>query len=270
MAFKENLLKKIEIDSMAEKIISTLGPVDSGLKLDKETMRRLLEMSNYQLVKKRDLELYVQKIVQKTVQKTGEEKSKILVLDNDLPIYFTAISDVVLRKSPTIKEMVSIRNAIKILTDSDVILSKKEDSLKQIQKECIEMLDLSFNRKDIEEIEKDGTTSLEKNYIDGVSEVLLLYSELLGFSPVPKRFRIRHNDIFGKTIKNEFGRYELGPLLIFNKMDNSLKWIENSLTGTNQQIDETLRSVSMGKEKAPLEGSEVFQRLTNLVRVKPL
>ena len=49
-----------------------------------------------------------------------------------------------MRKSPTIKEMISIRNAFKIINDKDVKISTKDESLKTIQKECIDLIDLSF------------------------------------------------------------------------------------------------------------------------------
>ncbi|MBU2621632.1 MAG: hypothetical protein KKD92_04875, partial [Proteobacteria bacterium] len=114
MSFKENLLKKIRIDKMAEKMLNSIGPPDSGRKVDKETMRKMLEMSAYQTRKERDLELYI--------HDNADGIKRILVLDNELPLYNTTVDDVVLRKSPTLKEMLSIRNALKILNDADVIV----------------------------------------------------------------------------------------------------------------------------------------------------
>ena len=134
MAFKENILKKIAINKTAKQVIHSIGPPDSGRKVDKAAMRQLLEMSPYTYRKERGLDLYLEDI--------ESEKKKILVLDNDLAIYHTHIEDVALRKSPTVKEMISIRNAIKILSDSDVVTSKKEASVKTIQRECIEKLDI--------------------------------------------------------------------------------------------------------------------------------
>jgi len=107
MSFKENLLKKIRIDKLADQIISTIGPIDSEKKVDKQAMRTLIEMAPYEMRKERDLELYIKK-------NGPEEKKRILVLDNDLSIYHTNMEDVALRKSPTVKEMVSIKNIIKI------------------------------------------------------------------------------------------------------------------------------------------------------------
>ena len=124
MSFKENLLKKIRFDALAHKVISSWGPPGSGMRIDKDAMRELLDMSSYTHQRKRDLDLYV--------DEDGGEKKKILVLDNELPIYLTTVEDVVLRKSPYIKEMVSIRNAIKILKDSDVKISIKDASVKAV------------------------------------------------------------------------------------------------------------------------------------------
>ena len=156
VSFKENLLKKIKIDQLAAKVIASIGPAESGSKLDKDAMRSLLEMSPYQHQKARDLDLYVEGM--------DQEPKKILVLDNELPIYRTTIADVAMRKSPLIKEMVNIRNIVKILKDADVKISRKDESVKAIQQVCIERLDLSFDSSDIEEIAKDGQASLENWY----------------------------------------------------------------------------------------------------------
>ena len=126
MSFKENLLKKIEINKLSRKVLQTLGPADSGLKIDKEAMRNLLETGPYQYRKERDLDLYI--------EQPDDGESIILVLDNELPIYKTTIEDVLIRKSPYTKEMLNIRNIIKILKDSDVKISRKEASVEIVQK----------------------------------------------------------------------------------------------------------------------------------------
>ena len=113
MSFKKNLLKKIEINRMAENILNSIGPSGSERKVDKETMRRLLEMSDYQYRRVRDVDLYIQK------SDTGLDK--ILVLDNELAIYRTTPEDVALRKSPRVKEIMNIRNIFKIMNDKDVV-----------------------------------------------------------------------------------------------------------------------------------------------------
>ena len=64
MSFKENLIAKIKINGLAAKVIDSIGPAESGRKIDKETMRSLLEMSPYQHQKARDLDLYVEEVDQ--------------------------------------------------------------------------------------------------------------------------------------------------------------------------------------------------------------
>ena len=189
MSFKENLLKKIEIDRLAAKVITSLGPVDSGRKVDKEAKRTLLEIAGYTHRKERDLDLYL--------EDDTAEKGYILVLDNDLTIYDTSIEDVIIRKSPYVKDMISIRNIVKILNDKDVVISKKEESLKHVQQACIETLDLSYNASDISDLAIDGVASIESNYADGVIEVIDMFAELLGYKPPPKVVSLRHQHVIG-------------------------------------------------------------------------
>jgi len=262
MSFKDNLLKKIKIISMSKKVLGSIGPPDSERKTDKATMRLLLEMSPYTLHQKRDLDLYI--------KGNPEEKGEILVLDNELAIYHTTADDVALRKSPTIKEMVSIRNAIKILSDSDVVISKREESVNTIQKDCIDLLDLSFNQADIEEIEKEGSASLENGYSDGVIESLSLFAELLNFSPPPKAFKMRHYEIMGHLTKKASGERVFGPAVIYSLVHNTLKLIEKKIGSFNQGEMEYFRQVIAQNQDASKEEPDVFQYLKETVVKKYL
>jgi hypothetical protein len=259
MSFKANLLKKIQIDALAKQVIASFGPPDSGMRIDKDAMRSLLEISIYTHQKMRDLDLYV-------ADSEGEQK-KILVLDNELPIYLTTVEDVVLRKSPNVKEMVSIRNMIKILKDSDVKISTKGESVKTVQKECIELLDLSYNEADIEEISKDGKASLESGYAEGISESLILFSELLGYQPPPKAYRIRHYEISGAMAEKKAGEILYGPIVIFSRIDNSLKLIEASISSFDKEKLDYFQQVAAGKEKADIEGIDVLNFLKDQVPI---
>ena len=253
MSFKENLLKKIKIDRMSKVVINSIGPPDSGTKIDKETMRKLLEMGPYKFRQERDLELYI--------KEAEEGIEKILVLDNDLAIYKTTVEDVGLRKSPVVKEMLSIRNVIKILNDKDVVVSKKEESLKTIQNELIEMIDLSFNKSDIEEIEKDGLDALEKWDADGVVECLSLFAELLGYRSPPKAMKIINHIVIGSLTKNESGELMFGPVVIYNTTNNYLKLIDEQIGSFDKEKIELMHHIAVGKEAAPFEGPLVFQYL---------
>ncbi|RPH51778.1 MAG: hypothetical protein EHM85_05370 [Desulfobacteraceae bacterium] len=260
MYFKENLLKKIRIDRMAEKILNSIGPPDSGRKVDKETMRKMLEMSAYQTRKERDLELYM--------QDNASDIKKILVLDNELPVYNTTVADVVLRKSPTLKEMLSIRNALKILNDADVLVCKKEDSIRFIQNECISLLDLTFHVSDLQEIQKDGVASFERGYTDGVEETLDLFSELLGYTPLPKEFMISNHIIIGPSIQ-ESGRETLfGPFIIYGIIHNTIMLFDDKIGIKEKEKIERLHMTASGREKASKEGSAIFQYLSDCVLLK--
>ena len=253
MSFKENLLKKIKIDRMSKVVINSIGPPASGKKIDKETMRKLLEMGPYKFRQERDLELYI--------KESEEGIDKILVLDNDLAIYKTTVEDVGLRKSPVVKEMLSIRNVIKILNDKDVVVSKKEESLKTIQNELIEMIDLSFNKSDIEEIEKDGLDALEKWDADGVVKCLSLFAELLGYRSPPKAMKIINHIVIGSLTKNESGELMFGPVVIYNTTNNYLKLIDEQIGSFDKEKIELMHHIAVGKEAAPFEGPLVFQYL---------
>jgi tRNA uridine 5-carbamoylmethylation protein Kti12 len=253
MSFKENLLKKINIDKMGRQIIASIGPVDSGRKIDRKIMQKLLELADYTYKRKRDLDLYIEDI--------NAEKTRILVLDNDLAIYDTSVYDVAMRKSPTVKEMMNPFNVVKILKDSDVVISKKEDSVKTIQQECIAKLNLSFNASDLDDIAKDGLASLENGYSDGVIECIDLFAEILHYKSPPKTFRVGHHKITGALIKKESGEEMFGPMVLYSMINNTLKLIDQQIGSLDREKIEFVQHVAAGKEKASAESRDVFQYL---------
>lgn len=257
MAFKENLVAKIKIDRSAAKVIASIGPADSGSKVDKDVMRRLLEMSPYHYQKIRDLDLYVRDI--------DQEKKKILVLDNELPIYETTIDDVAMRKSPLIKEMANIRNMIKILKDSDVKISRKEESVKAIQRECIGQLDLSFSEADIDQIARDGQASLERDYPDGVVECLDLFAELLDYKPAPKAFQLSQHKIIGELTPKAGGEVLYGPIIIYSQIHGTLKLIDEQISSFDKTKTALVQQVADNQKKPNFEGAEVLTYLKNKV-----
>ena len=257
MPFKENLLKKIQINQLSRKVLQSIGPAESGLKIDKEAMRHLLEMGPYQYQKARDLDLYI--------EQPDDGQSIILVLDNELPIYKTTVEDVVMRKSPYTKEMLNIRNIIKILKDSDVKLSRKEASVNIVQKKCIDRLDLTYKEPDITAMAKEGSDSLENGYTDGIMESLSLFSELLGYQSPPKAFRVPHHEIFGVVSEKAGGEILYGPVVILSRVDNSLRMIKDQVSNIDKTKIDFFQQVAQGKEKAAVEGTEVFRYLKEQV-----
>jgi len=259
MSFKQNLLEKLKIKALAQRVLATVGPVGSPLKVDREAMDRLLNSARYIKKRERELDLYC--------REKDAGKSRILVLDNDLNIYHTTMDDVLLRKNPTVKEMISIRNAIKILNDKDVVVSKKTESVQAIEKEAIDMLDLAFELSDLEEIEKDGIAALEMGKPDNVLESLDLFSDLLGYEDAPKSFRLGGYKVKCRLIKKEGHSPAYGPIFIYNSQENVLRLVDDVIETHDKGKIDMLKQIAMGKEKADLEGAGVFEVLKKAVKV---
>lgn len=253
MSFKENLLKKIRINTLAKTVSDSINPRESAVRIDKNAMRSLLEMGSYKYQKERDLDLYI-------LDSDGE-KSRILVLDNELPIYTTTVEDVVLRRSPTVKEMISIRNAIKILSDTDVVAGKRKESVEYIQKDCIDSLDLSFNESDIHAIENEGAAALSGEDAGGVTETLSLFAEILGYRPPPEILMMYDNEIICAIEERASGEKVYGPIVMYNKRKNIIRLIGDQIKDTDRSRLEYVHQVAKGKEKASIEGNGVFSFL---------
>ena len=257
MSFADNLLKKIEINSLADKVLATIGPVGSLIKVDKGAMERLLEMARYERMEKRELILYRREGV--------AAADRILVLDNDLSIYQTTLDDVLLRKNPTVKEMVSIRNAIKILNDKDVVQSKKEQSVRQIEKEAISFLDLSFTRRDIDDMEARGQSAVQQKDAKALLLSIDLFSELLGYQEAPAWLRLGGYTVRGGAAFRKNQLISFGPLVIYIARENQLLLIDDRISSHENEKIELARRIVMGQEKPDREGGEVFSFLAKEV-----
>jgi hypothetical protein len=256
MGFRENLLKKIQIEEIANGILRSIDPKDSTKRMDREAMRRLLEMGAYTFRKERDLDLYVL------------NEKEILALDNELKIYRTTAEDIGLRKSPTVKEMVSFRNAIKILNDKDVVVSRKADTVLRIRSELVAGLDLSFSAADIESLAADGDQALKNGYAEGVLEILALFAELLGYKKAPKIFQLSHHHTWGVLEQPRDGEWRFGPLVMFDLMHSSLKMIENPVSSLDKGALEKFRRAGKNADEADLSGDKVWQALQKAVLAK--
>lgn len=254
MSIKEQLLRKIEIDRLARRVRNTIGYPGSERKVDKDAMQKLLDMSPYQHRKERDLDLYI--------RENGEgEKKKILVLDNDLKIYHSSVEDVLIRKSPVVKEMISFRNVKKILSDTDVVISRKEETLKTVHREDIEMLDLSYGKSDLDAIRTDGIISLDGGDSESVKEALLLFAELLGLVGPPKDFRIPGYEIWGGLMTATDGDKVYGPIVLYNPDANVLRMVDEPIRRSEKKKIEWLHQVASGQADAAFKGDAVFNHL---------
>jgi hypothetical protein len=164
--------------------------------------------------------------------------------------------------------MVKIRNIIKILKDTDVKLSRKDESVLTIQKECVDQLDLSFNASDIDEIAKDGQAALERDYTDGVVECLELFADLLDYKPAPKTFQLGRHKIVGALIPKDAGEVLYGPMIIYSLIHGTLKLIDEQISSFDKTKIKLSQQVAAGKQKAAAEGADVFEYLKNTVLKK--
>ena len=255
MGFKANILKKMAIDRTAAKIAASIGPPGSGRRIDKELTREFLATGGYEQIIERDLELY------RLAPQAGRER--ILVLDNDLPIYATTPADVGMRKSPIVKEMLNIRNIFKILNDADVMLSKKDDSIHTLREEMIAGLDLHYAAADIEDIYNDGRVSLESQYAEGVEETLQIFAELLGYGPPPKALRQAHGMIVGRPSSPPGKRF--GPAVLFNRMHFTLKLVDTAVLLADEAAVVQFQKIAAGDANADATDTEALAYLRDAV-----
>jgi hypothetical protein len=254
LSFRESVLQKIKIDHLARQVLTSIGSPGSGKKVNKDAMRELLEINGYAYKRERDLDLHI--------LTDGSGKDTILVLDNELALYRTTLQDVAMRKSPTVKEMVSIRNAIKILKDTDVVVSRREETVRAVQQAGIQTLDFRYEKEDIEAMGKDGMAALDNGYADGVVEMLGLFEEILGYEPLPKPLSIPHCHMAGAPDRKTSGGVAYGPVVVYNMMVNKLRFIDDVVRVSDEGSIETLHAIARCEEDAAVEGPEVFEKLT--------
>ncbi len=259
MGFRENLKQKIEIDRLAAHVARTVsaGP-QSDTRIDKAAMRRLIDLAGWQIRQERDLEL--------CLPPPGAPEA-VLVLDNDLGWYRTTVADVVLRKSPLIKEMISIRNIRRILNDADVVVRKKTESVSVIQAAALARLDLSYSPEDIAAIALDGAASLESRYAEGVVEALDLLAEVLGYVPPPPPFAAAHHQIRARVARPA-GELCCGPLAIYSLAHIRLSYIDRPLKAADETDLKYFQEVLKGSDKAAAQGIAVFKALERAVAEK--
>ena len=111
----------------------------------------------------------------------------------------------------------------------------------------------------------DPTFYATDYYADGVVESLALFAELLGYRPPPKAFRIRHHEIFGDASEGQAAEILFGPVVVFSLIDSSLVMLEEKISSLDKGKMTYYRQIAEGKEKASLEGAEVFQYLKDAV-----
>jgi len=256
MSFKENLKAKMKIDKLVKKLISTMKEPPGKWWLDKVLVQELLDMTDFEHEKIRDLELYV--------RPSAGEIMEVLVLDNALPIYRTTVNDVVLRKSPCWHEMVSIRNIRKIMNDKDVIISKGKASLEKLHADALALLDLTYTRDDMALLLEDARRGFERKSAEEIQECLGFFFELLNFQPL----------FFGPT-DHELQTYAMaepngGPvptfkhLILFDEKTLLLGMKKGAFSPQRDLDLDWFGEYLRGEKAADLQGLGVFKFLAEL------
>lgn len=260
MSFKENLKAKINLDILLQKLVSTIREPPGRWWLDKVLTQELLEMTDLEHKKFRDLHLYIRPL--------EGEIMEVLVFDNELPIYHATVADVALRKSPYWQEIVSIRNIRKIMNDKDVIISKGKESLKRLHANALALLDLTYTRDDLAVLLEDARNSLERKSIGQIQESLDLFVDLLDFEPLLLDILEQDLQIFARPKLNNGAVSTFEHLIIFDEETLSLGLKKGSFSPENDLDLAWVMQYVRGEKTADLQGIEVFELLADLALEK--
>jgi hypothetical protein len=260
MSFKENLKTKIYLDRLLEKLASTMKEPPGKWWVDDALIRELLDMTDLEHKKFRDLHLYVRPLEGKIME--------VLVFDNELAIYHTTVADVALRKSPLWQEMFSIRNIKKIMNHHDVLVSKGKTSLERIYANALALLDLTYTQDDLAVLLEDARSGLERKSIEQIEESLDLFVDILDFEPL-------FLDVLGQDLKI-FARPKLNngvvstfePLILFDKKALTLGLKKGSFSPENDLDLAWIMQYARGEKTADLKGIDVFKFLAELALEK--
>ena len=260
MPFKENLKAKIRADELLRKLVSTMKEPPGKWWVDKALIQELVEMTDFEHKKFRDLHLYVRPL--------KGEIMEVLVFDNELAIYHTTVADVGLRKSPFWQEMISIRNIKKIMNHHDVLVSKGKESLKRIHATALALLDLTYTRDDLMLLLEDARSGLERESIEQVQESLDLFVDLLDFQPLLLDVLERDLEVFAKPVHKEGTVPEFEHLILFDKETLSLGLKKGAFSPEDDVDLSWVMKYVHGEKTADLKGIDVFKFLSELALEK--
>ena len=260
ISFKENLKVKIKLDRLLQKLVATIREPPGKRWLNKVLTQELLEMTDLEYKKVRDLHLYIRSLEGAIME--------VLVLDNELPIYHTTVDDVALRKSPYWQQMFSIRNIRKIMNDQDVIISKGKHSLKRLHANALALLDLSYTRDDLALLLEDARRELEQKSIAEIQESLDLFFTLLDFQAVSLGMLEQELQLFARPKANGGAVPAFEHLVLFNEENLSLGLKKGAFSPQNDFDLAWVLQCARGEEHPDLQGIDVFVFLAELAEKK--
>jgi len=256
MSFKENLKTKIKLDRLLQKLVSTIREPPGKWWVDDALIRKLLDMTDLEHKKFRDLHLYLRPL--------EGEIMEVLVFDNELAIYHTTVADVALRKSPLWQEMFSIRNIKKIMNHHDVLVSKGKESLKRIHANALALLDLTYTRNDLTVLLEDARSGLERKSIEQIEESLDLFVDILDFEPLFLDVLDRDLKIFARPKLNNVVVSTFEHLILFDEETLSPGLKKGAFSADNDLDLAWVIKYARSEEPADLKGIDVFKFLVEL------
>ncbi|MGW8303937.1 MAG: hypothetical protein ACWGNO_17795, partial [Desulfobacterales bacterium] len=103
---------------------------------------------------------------------------------------------------------------------------------------------------------------------DGVIECLDLFAELLDYQPAPKAFQLGRHKMIGDLTPKTGGEVLYGPIIIYSQIHGTLKLIDEQISSSDKAKIELVQQIAAGKQKAAVEGPDVFEYLKNTVLKK--
>jgi hypothetical protein len=260
MSFKENLKARIKADGLLRKLVSTMKEPPGKWWVDKVLTQELIDMTDFEHKKFRDLQLYIRPLEGETLE--------VLVFDNELAIYHTTLADVALRKSPLWQEMFSIRNLKKIMNHHDVLVSKGKGSLTRIHANALARLDLIYTRDDLAALLEDARRGLEQKSIAQIQESFDLFFNLLDFQPVSLEVLEQDLQVFARPKLNGGAVPTFEHLILFDE-ENLHLGLKKGIFSPKSDLDLAwVMQYVKGEKKADLQGLDVFTFLTELALQK--
>jgi hypothetical protein len=257
MTLVESFRRKQQLDRLAREVEARLRLPAGQKSLNKDAMRRLLGYTRFEPARVRDLEIYVRPV--------EGEINEVVVLDNELPIYRTTVADVGLRKTPLVKEMLSIRNIRKILDDKDVVASKGEESLRRIYAQAFSGLDFSYSDDEIESLVDEGKQALKANSLERVEDILEVFLELLGYRLIELGMLEPHFRTYAVPVTGRAGPPKFRDIIFFDREELELVLVKGGFS-PGQEADLERLLASLKGKTMDAEGEEVLNYLGRLAR----
>lgn len=256
MNFRENIEKKISFDFLGTKVKKSFASMDGINKIDRDAASLALKMCGYSHIKKRDLELYHLK---------NDDLIEVIVLDEGFGRYLSTPDDVAMRKAPTIKEMISFKNAKRILSDGDVLKSRKEDTLDHLRSLFINSLGFEPKADDLDKLYSDSLIQLDALAYKDFLKTLIVILELLDFKFFPSWSKKLKAHVFGEYSDID-GESFLSSLIIFDENMGNLSLYKDKIK--EKDLKKYLKDIINEDKKTTFDKKDALIDLKGMVNDK--